>query len=316
MSDTPARPLPPSSIRASNVGGSIYDLGYQRYTGPRLGRRSALVALFTHTIRSCYGIGRGGRAKIAPFILAGLAILPALLAVGISALAAQAGQGGGILDDASPIRYSTYHGVVITLVMLFCAAQAPELFGRDQRFGVLPLYFSRVLARIDYAVAKLGGLFVALLIVELSPYIILVVGRVLVAPDPLTGISKEAGAVPRFLLQAVLSAGLLGALSGLIASWTPRRAYATAAIIAVLIIPPIIVGLVANLASHDLAAILVLFSPSDVLDGTNAAIFGSVPDSATVAALALPGWVYLVAAVVGIAASVGLTIRRYLRIPT
>jgi hypothetical protein len=43
--------------------------------------------------------------------------------------------------------------------MLFCAAQAPELFGRDQRYGVLPLYFSRVLTSIDYALARTGGLF-------------------------------------------------------------------------------------------------------------------------------------------------------------
>ena len=68
--------------------------------------------------------------------------------------------------------------------MLFCAAQAPELFGRDQRYGVLPLYFSRVLTRTDYALAKVGGLIAALLVVELAPYIILFVGRVLVAPDP------------------------------------------------------------------------------------------------------------------------------------
>ncbi len=48
------------------------------------------------------------------------------------------------------------------LVMLFAAAQGPELFGRDQRYGVLPLYFSRVLTRIDYALAKTGALWVAL----------------------------------------------------------------------------------------------------------------------------------------------------------
>ena len=52
-------------------------------------------------------------------------------------------------------------------LMLFCAAQAPELFGRDQRYGVLPLYFSRALTRSDYALAKVGGLFVALLLVDL-----------------------------------------------------------------------------------------------------------------------------------------------------
>ena len=198
--------------------------------------------------------------------------------------------------------------------MLFCAAQAPELFGRDQRYGVLPLYFSRVLTRPDYALAKLGGLIAALLAVELSPYIILFVGRVLVAPDPVAGLSDEIGAVPRFLLQGLLVAGLLGGLAGLIAAYTPRRAYATAAIIAVFIIPPIIVAIIGSLSSEDFARILVFLSPADILDGTNAALFGSIPDSPVVSSLDLPGWAYLVAAAVGIVGSIGLTVRRYLRI--
>ncbi len=80
--------------------------------------------------------------------------------------------------------------------MLFCAAQAPELFGRDQRYGVLPLYFSRVLTRPDYALAKVLGLIVALLAVDLAPYLILFVGRVFVAPDPATGLVDEIGAGP------------------------------------------------------------------------------------------------------------------------
>lgn len=255
-----------------------------------------------------------GRAKIAPFTLAGLAILPAVLAVGFSALAAQAGPAGGALEDASPIRYETYHGVVGVLIGLFCAAQAPELFGRDQRYAVLPLYFSRVLTRTDYALARVGGLFLALLAVELAPYIVLFVGRVLVAPDPATGLADEIGAVPRFLLQGALVAGLLGGIASLIAAWTPRRAYATAAIIAVLIIPPIIVALVGELTNQDLARVVVVLSPSDILDGTNAAIFGAIPDSAVVASVALPGWAYLAAAAIGIAGSIGLTVRRYLRI--
>ena len=122
---------PPAPIRASGPGGSIYDLGYQGYEGPRLGRPAAIRALFWHTVRSCYGIGRGGRAKIIPFALAGLAILPAILAVGIAAIAAQAGPARGAIEDASPIRAATYHGLVATLVMLFTAAQGPELLGRD-----------------------------------------------------------------------------------------------------------------------------------------------------------------------------------------
>ena len=55
----------------ANVGptGSIYDIGYRRYEGPRLGRGHAIRSLFTHSLRSTFGIGRGGRAKIAPIIL-------------------------------------------------------------------------------------------------------------------------------------------------------------------------------------------------------------------------------------------------------
>ena len=79
--------------------------------GPRLGRRSAVLALFWQTLRGSFGIGRGGRAKIAPFVLAAFAILPAVLAVGFASLAKQAG--GGALEDASPIRYETYHGLVV-----------------------------------------------------------------------------------------------------------------------------------------------------------------------------------------------------------
>jgi len=301
-------------MTASGPGGSIYDLGYQSYAGPRLGRRSAVRALFTQTIRACFGIGRGGRAKIAPFTLSGLAVLPAALAVGFAALAAQAGPAGGALEDVSPIRYETYYGIVGVLIMLFCAAQAPELFGRDQRHGVLPLYFSRVLTRTDYALAKVFGLMLALFGVAIAPYIILFVGRVFVAPDPATGIADEIEAVPRFVLQAVLVAGVFGGLAALIAAWTPRRAYATASIIAVFIIPPIIVTIIANQTSQDLARALILFSPSDVLDGTNAAIFGSIPDNAVVASVDLPGWAYLAAAAIAVVGSVGLTVRRYMRI--
>jgi ABC-2 type transport system permease protein len=304
---------------ATGPGGSIYDLGYRGYDGPRLGRRSAVRALFAHAVRTCFGIGRGGRAKIPPFVLAGLAILPAVIAVGFSALAAQAGPGGEAIEQASPIRYDSYYGLVGILVMLFCAGQAPELFGRDQRYGVLPLYFSRVLTRADYALAKVFGLIAVVAGVVLAPYVVLFIGRVFVAPDPITGLRDEIDAMPRFVAQALLVAGLLGGLASLISSWTPRRAYAIAAIIAVFIIPPIIVAILGSGGvgtNTDIARIAVLLSPGDILVGTNAAIFGSIPDSPTVAALDMPGWSFVLAAIIGALGSIGLTVRRYRRIST
>ena len=292
---------------------SIYDLGYQGYQGPRLGRPRVAVGLLFQTLRAAYGIGRGGRAKIVPFLMLALAVLPAILAVGISALAAQAGAGGA-LEEASPIRHDTYQNITSTLVMLFCAAQAPELFGRDQRHGVLPLYFSRVLTRIDYTLARAGGLFLAIFVISIVPQFILTVGAVLAAQDPLTGLRDDLPDVPRYLVVAFLASALLGGVSTVIAAWTPRRAYATAAIIAVFIIPPIVVALMAELAVGDLARVLVLASPGDIIDGVNATVFDAVSPNPTIVAANLPGWTYLVAAVVGTLACVVLVLRRFLGI--
>lgn len=298
---------------ATGQGGRIYDLGYQRYDGPRLGRRAAGVALFGQSLRTAFGIGRGGRAKIAPFALVGLAVLPAILAVGIAALAVQAGA-GDVLDAASPVRYETYHGLTVTLLILFCAAQAPELFGRDQRYGVLALYFSRAITRADYALARVGGLVVALLIVDLVPQLILFVGRVLVAGDPVSGLVAELPNVPLFTAQALLTALLLGGMASLIAAWTPRRAYATAAIIAASIIPPIVVAILDSMDAGDLAEWLVLLSPGDVLDGANAWIFGALSQNPVILRSDLPGPAFVIAALGGALVMLGLTIRRYQRV--
>jgi ABC-2 type transport system permease protein len=299
--------------RSEGASSSIYDLGYQGYHGPRLGRPAVALGLLTQTLRAAFGIGRGGRAKIVPFLMLGLSVLPAILAVGIRALAAQAGAGDA-LEEASPIRHDTYQNLTSTLVMLFCAAQAPELFGRDQRHGVLPLYFSRVLTRIDYTLARAGGLFLAIFIITIIPQLILSLGAILAAPDPLTGLRDDLPEIPRYLAVSLLASALLGGVATLIAAWTPRRAYATAAIIAVFIVPPIVVALMAELAVGDLARVLVLASPSDIVDGVNAAVFDAVSPNPTIVAANLPGWTYIVAALVETAACVVLVLRRYLGI--
>ena len=301
-------------VHATGPGGSIYDLGYQGYEGPRLGRQAAIRALFWHTVRSCYGIGRGGRAKIAPIALAGLAVLPAVVGVGIAALAAQAGEAGEFIEESSPIRYASYHGMISTLVILFCAIQGPELLGRDQRYRVLPVYFSRARARVDYAVAKILGLVASLLVLVLLPYAVLFFGRVLVAPDPVSGLTSEVPSLLPLLAQALLTSGLLGTLAMAISAYTPRRAYATAGIIAAVLIPSIVVALVSELMRGDIADWIVLLSPSDVLDGTNSTLFNSRPDSGAVAQASLDGIAYVAAAMVGTAVAVGLTIRRYQKI--
>lgn len=301
-------------MTTNEATGSIYDLGYQGYDGPRLGRGAVAVALLRQTLSAAYGIGRGGRAKIVPFGLAALALLPAVLAVGIGALIRQAGVPSDAAVQASPIRHDSYQGLTATIVVLFCAAQAPELFGRDQRYGVLPLFFSRSIGREDYALARLGGLAIAIFLLMASPHVVLLLGAMFAASDPISGFADELGDLPRWLVICAIAAGVYGGVAAVISAWTPRRAYAATAIIAVFIVPQIVALIAAQLAAGDLARLLILASPQDLVDGANAAIFGVIPYSVTVGASGLSGTVFVGTAVVVAAGSAALVVRRYLRI--
>ncbi|HJW21424.1 MAG TPA: hypothetical protein VJ506_03245 [Candidatus Limnocylindrales bacterium] len=298
---------------AGGATGTIYDIGYRRYDGPRLGRGHAIRSLFDHSLRSSFGIGRGGRSKIAPFILGALCLLPAVGMVAALTIFAQFGGGEGGFVARAPIRYDTYAASISTIVILFCAAQAPELFGRDQRHGVLSLYFARALRRSDYALARIAGFITALLILEILPQLLLFLGRVLLTPDIPKAVGDDLPSVGPVLAESVLAAALLGALSMTVSAFTPRRAYAVAGIIALFLIPNIVAGIVIGLGSSTLGSWLTLLSPTTILDGTNAFLFGTSLGG-DLSFVDLPLVAYLVAAIVGIVGGVGITMRRFARI--
>jgi ABC-2 type transport system permease protein len=298
---------------ASSASGSIYDLGYQGYDGPRLGRRHAIGALFLHSLRASFGIGRGGRAKIAPLGLAALAVIPAIVAVGLQTIIARAGAGsqGGF---RSPIAYDTYYSYVQTLIMLFVAAQAPELLGRDQRYQVLSLYFSRALLRVDYALAKAAALIVAILVVVLVPQAIIFVGLVLSGSDVVAGLEQNLPSLAPIFVEGIAIALLLGSIGLVLAAYTPRRAYATAAIIAVFVVPQVVATIVSQAARGEFTRYVVLISPLDVLDGLNAFLFGVPPSNRPLARADLPGELYLLVVAIAVVVLLGLLVRRYHRI--
>ncbi len=185
-------------VAAGSAGGSIYDLGYRGYQGVRLGRRHAVASLARQSFRQSWGLGRPGRAKIVPFGLAAIATIPAVVALGVAALAQQLGA-AQMADAASPIRYETYYSVVGQVVFLFAAAQAPELLVRDQRHRVLALFFSRAIRREDYAIAKLLALGSAMLLLVVFPQLLIFVGRILLASDIPSAITDEIPKLPPIL---------------------------------------------------------------------------------------------------------------------
>jgi ABC-2 type transport system permease protein len=293
---------------ASDARGSIYDLGYRHYDGPRLGRRHAVAALFRDSFRASFGLGRSGRAKIAPFGLAGLALLPAIVAVGVVGLANQLGTGPQA-EAISPVRYATYYGLIAELLFLFAAAQGPELLGRDLRHHVLSLLFSRALRRVDYVAAKVGALVAALLVVQLVPQLVIFLGRVLSSNDMVDAARTDLASLPAVVGQAALVAILLGSTALAIASFSGRRSYATAAIIVAFIVPPLVSGLLRNLAdSPDSGRIVSLLSPPDLLEATNRWLF-ALDDGTRV--LGEGGPLPAAAALVISALAVAVLVRRY-----
>jgi ABC-2 type transport system permease protein len=296
--------------------GSIYDLGYRRYEGPRLGRGYAIGSLVVDSFRTAYGLGRGGRAKIAPIVLGAMAIAPAIIIVGILSFAARLGVQSE-LEDANTVAvsYDSYFNSVSAIIALFCAAQAPELFGRDQRHGVLALYFARALRRSDYALARLAGFALALLLLLLFPQAILLLGRVLLSTDVAAAFGRDLPKMPAVVGQAVITAGLLGGLAMAVSAFTPRRAYATAGIIAVFVLPGIIASIVIRLGSSLIGNALVLLSQGTILDGTNALLFGKdLPDELFF--FSPPPWTFLASAIAIIAVSTIVIVRRFVRITT
>jgi ABC-2 type transport system permease protein len=294
--------------------GNIYDLGYRRYEGPRLGRAHAIRSLLVHSFRTSFGLGRGGRAKAAPLTFGAIIVLPAVIIVGVLAIVARLGVDRE-LEGLGLVGFSSYFGSISAVIALFCAAQAPELYGRDQRHGVLALYFARALRRSDYALGRLAGFWLAVFCLLLLPMTILFLGRVLLSTDIVAALGENLPSAFPVVAQAALIAGVLGGMGMAVSAYTPRRSYATAGIIALFVLPGLVAEIVIELGSGTIGNLLVLASPNTVLDGTNALLFGLDPD-AGFTFFDLPPWTFLASAVVAMVLFVVLIVRRFARIAT
>ena len=193
--------------------GVIHDIGYRHYEGPRLGRAAIIRALGWHSLRSAFGIGRGAKAKIIPVIAFVFMCLPAV--VNAISLATHGGQ---------VVKYDTYvFQLRVFIMIIFVAAQAPELVSRDLRSHVLPLYFSRPLRRLDYPAAKLGAFILACLALLEIPLLLLYLGSISQAHGG-GAIWDQTRALIPGLLVGLAWAVLLASIGLALASLSGRRA--------------------------------------------------------------------------------------------
>ena len=291
---------------ADTTAGTIYDLGYKRYEGVRLGRRHAIWALYVHSLRGVFGIGRSLSSKVGPIGLAVIAFIPAAFQLGIAAIAP---------GEIEVIRPEDYFQLIEVVLAVFCAVVAPELVGRDQRTQTLSLYFSRALRRQDYALAKFAALMTGMLAITVIPQVIMFVGNGLAAADFGDYLRDEWADLPSILGSAILLSGLIASIGLVIAAQMPSRAYSTVGIIAAFVLTSIIAGSVFEAADQDIGRFVLLLSPFHVARGLTFWFFDATFDPGTQLAEAdLPGVTYAMAATSVVLLMLVLLLRRYEKI--
>lgn len=255
--------------------GTVFDIGYQRYTGTREGRGRARMAIFKDGVRIALGFGRGARAKILPWLFVGvlsfIGLIMALVAGAVDRLG-----GPGTAQKAHLPSHSDYYGIASIIVFVFAAVVAPELLCRDKRDGVINLYLVRPITGSDYVGARWAAFLVVMTVAAWLPQIILFLGLSAGDPTPITYLEKHWLDVPRFLLAGAAMATYATTLAMLAASFTSRRAYASVFLVGLFVITtPFTIGLAENIGGR-VGEWISMFNLTNIPVHVNDVIFGQV----------------------------------------
>jgi ABC-2 type transport system permease protein len=191
--------------------------------------------VFVNGFRTTLGLGRGSMAKVLPILLFAAAMAPAV----IIALVASRVEN---LADALP-DHSNYYQIVSVILILFSAIIAPELLCPDRRNGVISLYLVRPLTATDYVAGRWLAFFSITLLLVYSGQIVLLVGLILSAADPLDYLRDNWLDIPRIIGAGLVAAAFTATLPLAVAAFTNRRAYAAAFVIGVFIISSAAAGI-------------------------------------------------------------------------
>ena len=209
----------------------IFEQGYRRYEGERLGVSASVRSLAIHSALRALGLRRTFWAKLLPIATVLIAYLPAAVFVGIAALLPKE-----ITNEIDAIpRYADYFGTISAAILLFVAIVGPEVLCSDRKNGMLGMYLASPLTRDTYLLSKVLAVIPVLALVTIGPQLLLLIGRSLVDAGP-----SSFGDFLLLLLRAVVSGIIVSALYTAIslaaASLTDRRAVASAGVILTLLI--------------------------------------------------------------------------------
>jgi ABC-2 type transport system permease protein len=257
--------------------GTVFDIGYQSYTGVREGRGRARAAVFKDGLRAALGLGRGARAKILPWFF--LSVLSAIATVmAIVAGAADRIGGAGTAEKMNLPTYSDYNGIASIIMFVFAAVVGPELLCRDKRDRVINLYLVRPLTGGDYIASRWAAFMMVMTIAAWLPQVILFLGLCGGDPSPATYLAAHWLDIPRFLLAGLAMAAYTTTIALLAASFTSRRAYASVFLVGLFVITtPFTIGL-AEEVGGTAGQWISMFNMTNIPVHVNDIIFGQVSE--------------------------------------
>lgn len=224
------------SASGPGASGAVYDRGYRPFEGERGGRGAARWALIRASVRRALGLRRSWQQKVAPFVLLGIAVIPAAINVGIGYVTRDS-----VGDRIEIITYRDYVGVS-TALLVFVALASPDVMCPDRRQRVLPLIFSRQLTGRDYVVAKLAAICGLLFLFSFIPQVVLYVGQTLVSDDALGYVRGHTDVLWKVPVAVAILSLYYGVIGVAIASTTSRRIVAGACIVGLFLVTSVIAG--------------------------------------------------------------------------
>ena len=217
----------------TDASGEVFDLGYQHYDGPREGRMRARQALFVNGVRTAIGLGRGWQSKVLPGLLFFAVMVPAFLFSFIASTA-------DILQDVP--THADYYWIINIVILLFSATTAPEMLCPDRRDRVIDLYLVRPLTTTDYVIGRWFAFFSVMLALVYAGQVVLFIGLTFAADEPLDYLRDQWLDIPRLLAVGAAIAAFATSIPLAVSTFTIRRTYAAAIVIALFVITPVVAG--------------------------------------------------------------------------
>jgi ABC-2 type transport system permease protein len=218
----------------------ILDRGYRRFEGRRSGVSGAVRSVAWHTVRSILGLGRSARHKVFPVIVLVVAFVPAIAFLAISVLLGDFG------DELRP-EYWEFFGFSFVATIVFVALVAPEAIVRDRRDGMFALYLSTPLTRSTYVIAKVIAVLGTMSLIVLGPPVLWILGYTFQSQGP-DSVLDWLGVMARLFLAGTVICVVYTAVSLGVASLTDRRAFASIAVVFVMVGSTIVANLLVDVA--------------------------------------------------------------------